>query len=189
MGITLNLGFIAIGAIFEERLMRRSIIKTCFLATGFCSVLATDLAAGEVRPMMTLEIAKMAADACEQFQAETELPKLNIAVVDRGADLVLFRRQDDAFLGSGQIAIDKAVSSVNIPFPTRMIGEIVYGKDGNPAALPGLAHSDVVAFAGGLPIRNSAGTLVGAIGISGATADQDEDCARAAVEAIASIIE
>ena len=70
-----------------------------------------------------------------------------------------------------------------------MIGEIVYGKDGNPGPVPGLVHSDVVAFAGGLPIRNSTGALVGAIGISGATADQDEDCARAAVEAIASAIE
>ena len=139
--------------------------------------------------MMSLEIAKMAADACEKYQAESELPALNIAVVDRGADLVLFRRQDDAFLGSGRIAIDKAVSAVNIPFPTRTIAEIVYGKDGEPAGLPGLVHADVVAFAGGLPVTNAAGALVGGIGISGASADQDEDCARAAVEAITSAVE
>lgn len=169
--------------------MQRIFFKAFLIAATSTSIFSTDLAAGEMRPMMTLEIAKMAADACEKFQMETELPKLNIAIVDRGADIVLFRRQDDAFLGSGQIAIDKAVSSVNIPIPTRMIGDIVYGKDGQPAPVPGLVHSDVVAFAGGLPIRTSTGALVGAIGISGATADQDEDCARAAVEAITAAIE
>lgn len=160
----------------------------CLIAAASLAILAKEARANETRPMMTLEIAKRAVDACEQFQAETDLPALNIAVVDRGADLVLFRRQDDAFLGSGQIAIDKAISSVNIPYPTRTIGEIVYGKDGGPAAVPGLAHSNVVAFAGGLPVRTSAGVLVGAIGVSGASADQDEDCARAALDAIATAI-
>ena len=140
---------------------------------------------GEVRPLMTLDMAKKMADACEAEQAKQSWPKLNIAVVDRGADLVLFRRQDDAFLGSIKIAMEKAQSAASIPFPTRTIAEIVYGKDGKPGPLPGLAHSDVVAFAGGLPIKNASGALVGAIGVSGATADQDEDCAKAAVAAIA----
>lgn len=169
--------------------MRISKESLCLIAAATLAIVASEARANETRPMMTLEIAKMAVDACEQFQAETDLPALNIAVVDRGADLVLFRRQDDAFLGSGQIAIDKAISSVNIPYPTRTIGEIVYGKDGGPAAVPGLAHSNVVAFAGGLPVRTSAGVLVGAIGVSGASADQDEDCARAALDAIATAIE
>jgi uncharacterized protein GlcG (DUF336 family) len=138
---------------------------------------------------MTLDMAKKMADACEAAQAEQGWPKLNIAVVDRGADLVLFRRQDDAFLGSIKIAIEKAQSAASIPFPTRTIAELVYGKDGQPGPLPGLAHSDVVAFAGGLPIRNASGALVGAIGVSGATSDQDEDCAKAAVAAIADQLE
>ena len=140
----------------------------------------------EVRPFLTLEMAKKMADACEAYQAEQNLPKFNIAIVDRGADLVLFRRQDDAFLGSGKIALQKAHSSASIPFQTRTIAELVYGKDGGPAPIPGLVHSDVVAFAGGLPIADASGALVGAIGISGGSADQDEDCARAAVAAIAS---
>ena len=169
--------------------MRHSNASLCFVAAATLAILASEASANDTRPMMTLEIAKMAVDACEQFQAETDLPALNIAVVDRGADLVLFRRQDDAFLGSGQIAIDKAISSVNIPYPTRTIGEIVYGKDGGPAAVPGLAHSNVMAFAGGLPVRTAAGVLVVAVGVSGASPDQDEDCARAALDAIAAAIE
>jgi uncharacterized protein GlcG (DUF336 family) len=172
-----------------ETIMRFFLSSSSLFAATCLAILPVGLAASETRPMMTLELAKMAADACEAYQAENELPKLNIAIVDRGADLVLFRRQDDAFLGSGKIAMDKATSSVNIPVPTRVIGDIVYGKDGQPAPVPGLVHSDVVAFAGGLPIRNAAGALVGAIGISGATADQDEDCAKAAVEAITTSLE
>lgn len=141
--------------------------------------------AEEVRPLMTLDLAKKMADACEAAQAREGWPKINIAVVDRGADLVLFRRQDDAFLGSVNISINKAKSAASIPFPTRTIAELVYGKDGKPGTLPGLAFSEVVAFAGGLPIRNASGALVGAIGVSGASADEDENCAKAAIAAIA----
>jgi uncharacterized protein GlcG (DUF336 family) len=147
----------------------------------------TDLtaSAGESRPLMTLDMAKAMADACEAVQVRDNLPKLNIAIVDRGADLVLFRRQNDAFLGSIDIAIDKAKSSASIPFSTRLIAELAYGKDGAPGPLPGVAHANVVAFAGGLPIQDASGALVGAIGVSGATADQDEDCAQAGIDAIA----
>ena len=135
--------------------------KNRSILTAILVVAAGTVSASEMRPMMSLEIAKMAADACEAYQAETELPKLNIAIVDRGADLVFFRRQDDAFLGSGKIAIDKAVSAVNIPIPTRIIGDLVYGKDGNPPPVPGLVHSDVVAFAGGLPIMGGGAHVAG----------------------------
>jgi glc operon protein GlcG len=157
------------------------------VATAVAATLAaaSPSLSGETRPFMTLDMAKKMADACEAYQAENDLPKFNIAVVDRGADLVLFRRQDDAFLGSIKIATQKAQSSASVPFPTRAIAEIVYGTDGNPGSIPGLAHSDVVAFAGGLPIANASGALVGAIGVSGGSADQDEDCAKAAVAAIA----
>ena len=141
--------------------------------------------AAEVRPLMTLDLAKKMADACEAAQASAGWPKVNIAVVDRGADLVLFRRQDDAFLGSVEISINKAKSAASIPFPTRTIAELVYGTDGKPGAIPGLAFADVVAFAGGLPINTASGALVGAIGVSGATSDQDEDCAKAGIAAIA----
>ena len=114
----------------------------------------------------------------------------SIAIVDNGANLILFRRQNDAFLGSIDIAISKAKSSASFPFPTRLIAEIVYGKDGKPGRVPGLAHSkDVVAFAGGLPITSKDGVLLGAIGVSGASADEDEICAQAAIDAVASELE
>ncbi len=140
------------------------------------------------KPVINLTVAKIMADACEANQKKVGYAPINIAIVDAGADLVLFRRQNDAFLGSIDIATNKAKSSARIPFPTRLVEELIYGKDGKPGVLPGLAHSDVVAFAGGLPIRTKSGILLGAIGVSGASADEDEICADAAIKAIEDIL-
>ena len=83
------------------------------------------------------------------------------------------------------IAIGKARTSARLPFPTRMVAELAYGKDGNPAPLPGIAEVDgVIAFAGGLPIMVG-DAHVGGIGVSGGTADQDEVCASTALDAVA----
>ena len=139
----------------------------------------------ENKPVMDLALAKKLADACEAKKATTDWRPLNIAIVDAGADLILFRRQDGAFLGSVDIAINKAVSAVMIPYPTRVIGDLAYGKDGNPGRVPGISTVDfLVPFAGGLPIRTESGHLIGAIGISGASSDQDEECAQAAIDAV-----
>jgi len=141
------------------------------------------------KPVINLAMAKVMADACEADQKKSGYSPINIAIVDDGGDLVLFRRQNDAFLLSIDIAIKKANSSAGIPFPTRTIEELVYGKDGKPGIIPGLAFSkDLVAFAGGLPIRTKSGVLLGAIGVSGATADEDEQCAAAAIKAVDSIL-
>ncbi len=141
--------------------------------------------AAEMRQILTLDMAKEMADACEaKKKSSPEWRKINVAIVDNGGNLVLFRRQTDAFMGSINIAISKAQSAARIPVPTRLIGEIVYGKDGKAGRNPGLAHAGVVAFAGGMPIRNSSGHLLGAIGVSGATSDQDEECAMAGIAAI-----
>ena len=141
----------------------------------------------KLKPVINLSLAKKMADACEVDQQNNGYNPVNIAIVDSGGDLVLFRRQNNAFLLSIDIAQKKAKSSAGIPYPTRKIEEIVYGKkDGMPGRAPGLAHSkDIVAFAGGLPIKTKDdGILIGAIGVSGATADQDEACAAAAIKAV-----
>lgn len=150
------------------------------------------LAAGEAGaidsiPMLNLEIAKRMADACEA-KAAHEGWRMNIAVVDRGADIVLFRRMDNAFLGSVEIATDKATTSARFPFSTRLVMELGYGKGDEPAGLPGLVEVDeVIAFPGGLPIM-AGSTHIGGIGISGDTADNDEACAQAAIDAVAGVL-
>jgi glc operon protein GlcG len=132
-----------------------------------------------------LETAKKMADACEAKAVE-EGWKMNVAVVDAGADLVLFQRMDGAFLGSVEIAQMKARSSAMFPFPTRGLGEIAFGKDGEPGRAPGLAFvPGLAAFPGGLPVKSAAGAHIGAIGVSGGTGDEDEACAQAALDAVA----
>jgi uncharacterized protein GlcG (DUF336 family) len=148
------------------------------------ATLATLIAAGSASAV-DLAIAKKMADACEA-KATQEGWKMNIAVVDDGADLVLFQRMDGAFLGSVQIAQLKAETSAKFPMPSRALGEIAFGKDGQPGRAPGLAFvPGMAAFPGGLPIKTADGAHIGAIGVSGGTGDQDEECAQAALDTVA----
>lgn len=143
----------------------------------------------EMKPKITLELAKKMVDACEHKKSSTDWRPLNIAIVDDGANLVLFRRQDGAFLGSIEIAINKAKSSVLIPYPTKIIEEIIYGTKDSPPRVPGLETVDfLVPFAGGLPIVTEGGELIGGIGVSGATSSQDEECALAAINSVKELL-
>ena len=72
-----------------------------------------------------------------------------------------------------------------IPRSTRKVGELAYGENGDLGPRPGVATVDfLVPFAGGLPIRTDTGHLIGAIGISGASSDQDEECAQVAIDSV-----
>ena len=143
----------------------------------------------EMKPVISLELAKKMADVCEAKKATKDWNPINIAIVDAGADLILFRRQDNAFLGSIDIAIKKAISSAMIPRSTRKVGELAYGENGDLGPRPGVATVNfLVPFAGGLPIRTENGHLLGAIGVSGASSDQDEECAQAAIDAVRSLL-
>ena len=138
----------------------------------------------DTTPRLSLEVAKKMADACEA-KSVADGWKMNIAIMDAGANLIEFRRMDGSFLGSVDIAIGKARTSARFPFPTRMVAELAYGADAKGGPLPGIAEVDgIIAFAGGLPIMGG-GAHVGAIGVSGGTADQDEQCAQAAIDAVA----
>ncbi|MEB3022105.1 GlcG/HbpS family heme-binding protein [[Mycobacterium] crassicus] len=106
-----------------------------------------------------------------------------IAVVDRAGNLVVYGRMDGAALLSGQIAQDKAytVCAFN-GLPTHEWFEMI--KD-EPALLHGIVKTDrLIVFGGGIPIRVG-GELVGAVGVSGGTADQDRQVAEAAAASIA----
>lgn len=154
-----------------------TIVTICAMA--LCTSLANAL---EMSPTLSLDVARMMATACESM-AKQKAWRMNIAVVDSGAQPVLFVRMDRSFLGSGDIAMTKAQTSAKFPFSTRLVQELSYGKDGKPAPLPGLVHvPGLVAFAGGLPVR-AAGVHIGGIGVSGGSADEDESCAQAGLDA------
>lgn len=107
--------------------------------------------------------------------------RVNAAVVDAGGNLVAFLRAPGAFLHSITIAQDKAYSAAGFGLPTATLFDLI--KD-NPALREGLTQRPrLVAFAGGFPVRVD-GQVVGGIGVSGASEEQDCQCARAGLAAI-----
>ncbi len=140
------------------------------------------------KPVLTLEAAKKAADACEAMANEKGW-KLNIAIVDDGAHLVLFRRMLGSPLISVDIAIRKAETATKIPRPTRALAERAYGTADKPPGAPGIAAlGGLTLFPGGLPIKHG-DTPIGGIGVSGVTSDQDELCAQAGIDAISNLLQ
>jgi glc operon protein GlcG len=165
--------------------------RTCGLATAIVTfgLCAGSEAALDKKPVITLDLAKKMIAGCET-KAQQQGWKMNIAIVDNGANLITFERMDGAFLGSGYVAQHKAMSSVNIPVPTRTIAEIAYGKDQQPPRLPGIALiPGIIAFPGGLPVMTADKTLIGAIGVSGSTSDNDEICAQAGLDAVKDLLD
>ncbi len=162
--------------------IERSNMKKTLLSISLLSLftgLASTAIALEQRPVLSLDVAKKMAAACEA-KAKQEGWKMNIAIVDTGGNLKFFLRQDDAFLKSIEIAQLKAGTSAGFPFSTKQIGEIT-------TKVPGIAHvPGIVTFEGGLPIMTADGKQLGAIGVSGATAEQDGVCAQAAIDAVKS---
>lgn len=108
--------------------------------------------------------------------------KMNISVVDSGANQVAFVRMDGAWLGSADIALKKAKTARFFDMPT---GEI--GKLSQPGgSLYNIEHSNggLISFPGGVPIKNSGGEIIGAIGVSGSTVENDHAVAVAGSQAI-----
>jgi glc operon protein GlcG len=122
-------------------------------------------------PVMSLDLAKKMAAGCETKAKEMNW-KMNISVVDRGANQVFFERMDGAYLGSGEIALHKAQTSARFPRSTRDVEQLAYGKDLKGGVVPGFALvPGVIAFAGGLPIMTEDKMQIGGIGVSGGTSD------------------
>lgn len=108
--------------------------------------------------------------------------KMNIAIVDAGANLVAFARMDGAWLGSVDISIKKAKTARFFDMETGKIGEL--SQPGG--SLYNIEHSNhgLISFPGGVPVKNTSGEIIGAIGVSGSTVDNDHAVAAAAAAAL-----
>jgi uncharacterized protein GlcG (DUF336 family) len=131
--------------------------------------------------MITTHDARMLLAAGEARANEIGVP-VNIAVLDAGAHLKAFSRMDGAVLGSIDVATSKARTAVLFQIPSEAVWE--YCKPGAPA--PGLERSNggLATFAGGIPLFDAAGALVGAVGVSGGAVAQDLEIAKAAGAAL-----
>lgn len=129
---------------------------------------------------ISLQDARRVVDAAAAKATEIEVP-MNVAVVDAGNNLTAFVRQDGAWLGSIDIAQGKAYTARAFDMPTRDLVPAV--QPGGP--LYGIEASNgghLIVFAGGIPIEGG-GAVVGAIGVSGGSVDQDQEVAEAGVAA------
>ncbi len=129
---------------------------------------------------LSLDQAMMIVEAAKA-QAEAIGTKMDIAVVDAGANLKAFVRMDDAWLGSIDIAMKKARTARYFNMPTGDIGGL--SQPGGP--LFNIEHSNggLITFPGGVPIKVD-GEIVGAIGVSGSTVEDDHAVATAGAVAV-----
>jgi uncharacterized protein GlcG (DUF336 family) len=130
---------------------------------------------------ISLDDAKRMLTAAEVKAASFSIA-YNIAVVDAGGHLVAFVRQDDALIGSIDLAIDKAVTARIFDMPTAKLATLA--QSGRP--LFGIQESNggkVVVFGGGMPIVLQ-GKILGAIGASAGTVEQDIAVAEAGIAAL-----
>lgn len=130
---------------------------------------------------VTLEQAQAIVEAGKAKATEIGVP-MNIAVVDAGNNLSAFVRQDGAWLGSIDIAQGKAFTARAFDSAT---GDL-YTETQPGGSLYGLDASNqghVITFPGGIPLTDG-DTVIGAVGVSGGTVDQDQEVAEAAVEGL-----
>jgi uncharacterized protein GlcG (DUF336 family) len=130
--------------------------------------------------MVTLADARRVIAAAEKKAGEIGQP-MNIAVVDAGGNLVAHVRMDSAWIGSVDISINKAWTSRAFDIATRDLAG--HSQSGNQFfGIHASNHGRVMIFAGGIPLKRG-DQVVGAIGVSGGSGDQDHGVAEAGAAA------
>ncbi len=108
---------------------------------------------------------------------------MNIAVVDAGGNLKAFGRMDGAWLGSIDIAIKKARTARFFDMNSGDIGAL--SQPGGPLYNIEVSNGGLISFPGGIPLREDGGEVVGAIGVSGSSVENDHTVAQAGASALA----
>jgi uncharacterized protein GlcG (DUF336 family) len=130
--------------------------------------------------MVTLKEARKIIEAAEKRAKKLGQP-MNIAVVDSGGNLVAHVRMDGAWVGSIDISINKAWTARAFDISTKELSTMAQpGQDFYGIHVSN--HGRVMIFAGGVPLKRD-GLVVGAVGVSGGTGDQDQEVAEAGANA------
>jgi uncharacterized protein GlcG (DUF336 family)/ketosteroid isomerase-like protein len=129
---------------------------------------------------LSLEAAAGIVEAAVAKAMEMDL-KMNVALVDAGGNLKAFARMDGAWLGSIDIAIKKAKTARYFDMPSGDLGKL--SQPGGPLYNIEVSNGGLITFPGGLPLTNADGTIIGAIGVSGSTVENDLTVAQAGAAA------
>ena len=133
---------------------------------------------------MTLELARRIVDAALAKSTALKLRPLAIAVMDARGSLVAFAAQDGTSLMRSKVGCAKAYGALALGMGTRAIYKRAQEQAYFIDAVNSLADGQIIPVPGGVLIRDNAGALVGALGISGDTSDNDEIVCIAALQAV-----
>jgi uncharacterized protein GlcG (DUF336 family) len=156
--------------------------RLIIVATMSALLQCVPASAQEMKPFLTLNTARAMADAADKKATAMGI-KVHIAIVDDGGNLKYYLRQDGAPLVAEKISQMKAFTAVAMEKSTAEVGEI------SKAETPGIELvPNLIKFGGGIPIKNAKGQILGGIGVSGASKEDDAACAQAGLDAVKAIL-
>ena len=132
---------------------------------------------------LTLAQASTIVDVAIKTGRDKKFQPLSVAVLDPGGHLVAFKREDKSGILRFDIAFGKAWGALGMGFDSRTLGERAANTPQFFTMLAAVSGGRMVTNPGGVLIRDADGDIIGAVGISGDTADNDETCAIAGIEA------
>ncbi|ANH08915.1 MULTISPECIES: GlcG/HbpS family heme-binding protein [Shinella] len=132
---------------------------------------------------LTLAAANSIIAAALEAGAEAGFKPLTVAVLDAGGHLKAFQKQDGASMLRYEIAFGKAYGSLAVGMGSRWLDKNAKERPHFIEGLTAVSGGRIVAVPGGVLIRDAAGTLLGAVGVTGDTSDNDEICAVAGIKA------
>jgi uncharacterized protein GlcG (DUF336 family) len=128
-----------------------------------------------------LDQAQVVVDAAVK-KAQDIATLMNVTVVDAGGNLKAFARMDGAWLGSIDISAKKARTARFFDMDSGEIGKL--SQPGGPLYNIEVSNGGLITFPGGVPLKNASGEVIGAIGVSGSTVDNDHAVATAGANAL-----
>lgn len=135
-----------------------------------------------MNPALTLSVADRIVDAALDAAERNNYPPMTVVLLDAGGHIVVAKRNERASIGRIEIAMGKAHGCLAMGFGGR---ELARRADAVPkffTAINAVLPNGIVPVPGGVLIRDAAGGLLGAIGISGGTSEEDDVCAVAGIE-------
>jgi uncharacterized protein GlcG (DUF336 family) len=128
-----------------------------------------------------LDQAQLVVDAAVK-KAQQIATLMNVTVIDAGGNLKAFARMDGAWLGSIDISAKKARTARFFDMDSGEIGKL--SQPGGPLYNIEISNGGLITFPGGVPLKNASGEVIGAIGVSGSTVENDHAVATAGANAL-----
>lgn len=132
---------------------------------------------------ISLDQANRIIEAAFAKGASLKLKPLSAAVLDPGGHAIAFQRQDNASILRFGIASGKAAGALALGMSSRKVGELAASRPSFVAAMGPISPHGLIPAAGAVIVVDGAGQVLGAVGVTGDSSDNDEICALAGIEA------